>query len=75
MGPLLKERFMFNVSENAKTSFFVKSNVVAFVRVTNALGKKEITCPLTIIHMVPEVRLSAKFQTRETASMVKYSIP
>ena len=36
MGPLLKERFMFNVSENAKTSFFVKSNVVAFVRVTNA---------------------------------------
>ena len=37
MGPLLKERFMFKVPENAKTSFFVKSNVVAFVRVTNAL--------------------------------------
>ena len=37
MGPLQKERFMFKVSENAKTSFFVKSNVVAFVRVTNEL--------------------------------------
>ena len=55
MGPLLKESFMFKVSENAKTSFFVKSNVVAFVRVTNALSKtasstmKGIDIPFDIV--------------------------
>ena len=37
MGPLIKESFMFKVSENARTLFFVKSNVVAFVRVTNEI--------------------------------------
>ena len=48
MRPLLKETLMLQVSENVKSSFFQKSNVVALVRVTNDWSHKNSISPVNL---------------------------